>query len=160
MANKAESVPHANPVGARVACSLGALAITWFGSSIAAGFCYRDINTIYALLIWSPPFFAVGWLLVGIPIIAVGDRIFKIPKLLLGVAGAFGGLLIFLLPWLVTRVISHGRIDFSELYLSLSALNGLPAFGAADGASAVVLYTLLLPRALGQAQDQAPTHNP
>ena len=113
---------------------------------------------IYALLIWSPPFFAVGWLLVGIPIIAIGERIFKIPKLLLGVAAAFGGLLIFLLPWLVTRVISHGRIDFSELYLSLSALNGLPAFGAADGASSAMLYIWLLSRAVGQ--DQAPTQNP
>lgn len=125
----------------RIANSLLALAVCWFVSGVASGLRIRDIGATLLFFIWSLPFFAVGWALVGIPIIAMGNRILKIPKILLGAVGAAAGALIMLLPSLVFWALGSVNSPMNWAYLK-----GWPAFGAGIGASGVILYSWLLSR--------------
>ena len=130
----------------RIAISLAALAICWFVSCIASGLRFQDPAVSVLLFIWSPPFFAVGWVLVGIPIIAMGNRILRIPPILLGIAGAIAGVFVIIFPFFVLAVISRGTVNFAGW--RWSSLKSWPAFGAGIGACAVILYRWLLTRAL------------
>ncbi len=132
------------PLVIRVASSLEALGICWFVAGIVFGLFLRDARGFFLFYFWSLPFFAVGWVLVGIPIIVMGNRIVRVPKILLGVAGAIAGALIVLLPTLVLWVTSRGAEHFK---LDWDYWRGWPAFGAAIGASGVLVYSWLLARA-------------
>jgi hypothetical protein len=130
----------------RIASSVEALGICWFVSAVAAGLRFRDPRVSVLLFLWSLPFFAVAWVLVGIPIIAMGNQILRIPTLLLGVAGAIAGAFIMLLPFFVVSVIARGTIDFAGW--RWSSLKSWPAFGGGIGASGLILYSWLLSRAI------------
>jgi hypothetical protein len=130
----------------RIANSLEAIGICWVVSGIASGLRFRDPRVSVLFFLWSLPFFAVGWVLVGIPIIAMGNRILRIPKIFLGIAGAIAGAFVILFPIFVVSVISRGTVDFAGW--RWSSLKSWPAFGAGIGACAVILYRWLLSRAI------------
>jgi hypothetical protein len=135
----------ANPTLAiRIASSLAALGVCWFVFGVGFGFYIWDVRGIFLFFFWSLPFFAVGWILVAVPIIIMGKRILRIPKVLLVVAGAAAGVFVMLLPYLVLGAISSGTHHFK---LDWAKLKGLPAFGAGIGATGVILYGWLLSRA-------------
>ncbi len=145
----------------RVILSFAALAICWLVSTIAFALHIGDDRALVAFFIWSVPFFAVGWILAGIPIIAMGVRILKIPKLLLGVAGAVAGLLVMLLPVLVMWVISPGDVNFTNLTKTKwtwSDGDVLFVFAAGIGASATILYSWLLSRAIDRTTSNPNTN--
>jgi hypothetical protein len=127
----------------RIASSLAALGVCWFVFGVAFGFYIWDVRGIFLFFLWSLPFFAVGWILVAIPIIVMGNRILRIPKALLVVAGATAGVFVVLLPYLVLGA-SSGNQHFR---LEWAYLKGLPAFGAGIGATGVILYGWILSRA-------------
>jgi hypothetical protein len=132
----------------RIANCIAALGICWFVSGIASGLCYRDARVSFLMFLWSVPFFVAGFVLVGIPIVAIGNRILKIPKILLGLAGAVGGAFVILLPALVLWAGSLGSEHFR---LDWAYLKGWPAFGAGIGVSGVILYSWLLSREVKRA---------
>lgn len=78
--------------------------------------------------------------------IATGDRILRIPWLLLGIAGALAGCLIFLSPFVVPALLSPGPASYKGWHWSL--LRSWPSFAAGIGASGVLLYRWLLSRAV------------
>jgi hypothetical protein len=138
--------PMVNPtLTIRIASSLAALGICWFVSGVATGLYIWDVRGTFLFFFWSLPFFVVGWTLVGIPIIVMGDQILRIPKALLGVAGATAGAMVMVLPTLVLWAISLGTQHFR---LDWAYLKGWPAFGAGIGAAGVILYGWLLSRAV------------
>jgi len=126
----------------RIETSFFALAIAWFLSGVAFGIRFWDARACFLFFFWSVPFFAVGWVLLGIPMIAMGTQILKLSHVVLGVSGAIAGLCIMLLPtgWLIAL----GAIQFK---LDWSILNGWNGFGAAIGAGAMLFYRWLLSRA-------------
>lgn len=128
----------------RIACSLKALGICWLVSGLLFGSFFRDTRGFFLFFFWSVPFFVAGWILVGIPILAMGNRILKMPKIFLGIAGAVAGAFLILFPFFVVSVISRGTVDFTGW--RWSSLKSGPAFGAGIGASGVILYRWLLSR--------------
>jgi len=141
-----------NPsLSVRIARSIGALAICWFVSGVALGLRIWDIRATFLFFFWSLPLFAVGWMLVGIPIIAMGSRILRIPKLLLGIAGAIAGASVILLPTVIGWAISLGTEHF---VLNWTYLKGWPAFGAAIGAGGLTLYSWLFSREINRTKPQ------
>jgi hypothetical protein len=73
--------------------------------------------------------------------IALGDRMLKVPILLMGIAGAIAGTLVVLLPFVLTALILNGSI---HLQAGWKFKNALPAFGAGTGACAMMLFRLFL----------------
>jgi hypothetical protein len=136
----------------RIAISLAVVAICWFVSAIASGLRFRDPAVSVLLFLWSPPFFAVGLVLVGIPIIAMGNRILRIPTILFGIVGAIAGAFVTIFPFFVLAVISRGTVNFAGW--RWSSLKSWPAFGAGIGACAVILYRWLLSRAVYRANSK------
>ncbi len=130
------------PVILRLWASVGALAICWFMGSIAFGVYLRDGGATLAFFFWSVPFFIAGWVLVGLPMIAMGDRVLKVPILLMGIAGAIAGTLVVLLPFVLTALILNGSIHLQEDWNSEKS--ALPAFGAGIGACAMMLFRWFL----------------
>jgi hypothetical protein len=132
----------------RIYISIEAIGICWFISGIASGVRFRDPEVSFLVFLWSLPIFAFGWVLVGIPIIAMGNRILRVPKILLGITGAIAGGLVMLFPTFDVTVIS--RISFAGL--RWSSLNGWPTFGAGIGASGVIIYSWLLSREIKRSK--------
>src|SRR6266545_3748143 len=94
----------------RVSCSLEALSMAWLLSGIVFAIVVRGPGTISAWLIWGTLFFLAGWMLVGLPIIAFGDRILRMNcPLLMTVAGT-GGAVVMLLPVVLTKMLATGGI--------------------------------------------------
>src|SRR5690348_553125 len=82
----------------RFACSFKALGIMWFVSGIIFCVIVKGPNTVSFWGIWGSAFFALGWLFVGLPIVALGEQILRASFLLLVVAGGLGGSLVMALP--------------------------------------------------------------
>jgi hypothetical protein len=127
----------------RIELSLLALAILWFLSGIALSVRVWDARACFLFFFWSVPFFAIGWIFLGIPVIAMGTQILKLSYVVVGLSGAIVGLFIMLLPtgWLVAL----GAIQFK---LDWSILKSWPGFGAAIGAGGMLFYRWLLSRAV------------
>lgn len=136
----------------RIAHSIEAIGICWFASGILSGLRFRDPRVSFLFFLWSLPFFAAGWVLVGIPIIAMGNRVLKIPKIFLGIAGAF----LILFPIVIVSVISRGTVDFTGW--RWSSLKSWPAFGAGIGASGVILYSWLVSREINRTSTKINTN--
>jgi hypothetical protein len=90
----------------RISCSLEALSIAWLISGVVFAIFIKGPNTISAWLIWGTLFFVFGWVLVGIQIVAFGDRSLKVNQLLLMLVVGAGGAVVMLLPILVTKVLA------------------------------------------------------
>lgn len=128
-------------IGARIRISLAALGITWFVSGVGLGLRVGDGVATFAFFLWSIPMFLVGWMILGIPIIAMGDRIDQAPTIVLGIAGAIAGAVVMFLPAMIIWTISPGVEHFN---IDLPYLKGWPSFGAAIGGGAAILYRWIL----------------
>jgi hypothetical protein len=137
---------------ARIGFSLIAVGVTWLLSSIVFGIYVRDARALVAFLIWSVPFFALGWVLVGVPLIAWSDQFSRKPGflLLLGITGALAGGLIMLVPGVYVRWVSPAS---HFMPYTMAELTGWPALGAAIGATAMLLYAWLLSRYVSLTQE-------
>jgi hypothetical protein len=121
----------------RILCSAGSLGAFWFLGGIGLALKVRDVQAALAFWIWSVPFFAAGWLLVGIPIILLANRLLRLSPIIIGSAGAAGGPIIMLLPWAILKILSHGREHY---VLDWEYLRGWPLFGGLLGAGGAILY--------------------
>ena len=138
---------------ARLGFSLTAVGVTWLLSGIAFSIYLRDINALLAFWIWSIPFFAVGWVIVGIPMAALD---YQHPLTLgsssiLGITGAVAGGMIMLAPAAIARWTSpHTHF----VPFAWSELAGWPALGAAIGAAGPLLYSWLLSRYVSPGKER------
>jgi hypothetical protein len=122
--------------GRRLSYATAAVAAAWLVSGVIFVSLIWGPGTVAAWLIWGTGVFAAGWILVALPIVALGDRILR-----MGVGT--GGVFVIELPYLISRVLTP-RIHFiwSVRDLVWPSL----AFGA--GAFAGCVYRVLLSRAL------------
>ncbi len=138
------------PLFGRIVASLKALGILWCISGIAVGAYFKDLSASFLVFIWSMPYFAAGWILAGIPVIAIGSRVLKIPFFVLGILGATVGFFVILFfPLLeLTIHLLHPVAGVSYgLDLHWSYLAGWPGFCASLGAGGMILYRWLFSRA-------------
>jgi hypothetical protein len=131
------------PVRARVAASLAAVGCVWLVSAGGSAVSLRDGSVFLPWLVWSSIFFAAGWVLVGFPLIALGERATQLPLvlLLLLVVGWFGGMALVLLPGVIVGMLSP-QVHFAPL--TWEYLRGWPSMGGALGLVTVALYRVLL----------------
>jgi hypothetical protein len=101
-------------------------------------------GTINAWLIWGSGAFIVGWIVVALPLIAIGDRILRLPTLTLAFEGGFAGALLMLSPNLVVRIV-QSDVHWASFSFRDFAWPGV-AFAVAF--VAVALYRTFLIRAL------------
>jgi hypothetical protein len=125
--------------------SLIALAVIWSLSGIALAIHLKDVRPLFIFWIWSLPFFAAGWVAVGLPLVAMSDRILKIPRIILIIFGGIAGAIIMLFPPLIIWAFSGGTEHF---VFDRGYLLGWPAFGAAIGAATTMLYAWLFSRSM------------
>jgi hypothetical protein len=86
----------------------------------------------------------------------MGNRILKIPKIFLGIAGAIAGAFLILFPIVVVSVISRETVAFTGW--RWSSLKSWPALGAGIGASGVILYSWLLSREINRTSTKINTN--
>lgn len=98
------------PLRRRISCSLEALGIAWLFSGIVFTFVVHGPGTISVWVIWGSFVFLAGWMLVGLPIVALGDRILRMNRLLLMTVAGTGGAVVMLLPVVLTKMLATGEI--------------------------------------------------
>jgi hypothetical protein len=133
----------------RIQISLIALAATYIACAVCFGLRSWNLQITLLSLIWSLPFFATAWIVTGVPIIAAGNLVLRVPVILIGLAGAAAGVFVLLLlplmEWVKFLIWPIPGINHS-INLPWSYLMGWPAFCAALGAGGTVLYRWLLSR--------------
>lgn len=90
---------------ARIGFSLTAVGVSWLLSGIAFSIYFRDVRALVAFMTWSVPFFTLGWVIVGVPLIGLSD---KLPltrgfSLILAISGSLAGGVIMLAPGALAR---------------------------------------------------------
>jgi hypothetical protein len=97
-------------VATRVLCSLKALGAGWLISDVVFTLVVRDPRAILLWLFWGTPFFVIGGIFVGLPIVGLGDRTLRISRALIAVGGGLGGALSMALPGIVVGIIQPAAV--------------------------------------------------
>lgn len=129
----------ASAAGRRLSCSLAAAGIAWLISGIVFVLVGKGPSAVSAWLIWGTGAFGTGWLFVGLPLVAVGDKVLRINKALLMIAGGAGGVLVIELPAVVVQLLTPG-VHFVWSFRDLI----WPGLAFAIAAPATWLYRTLL----------------
>ncbi len=126
-------------VKTRLICSLLALGIVWALSGILFTFA-NGVGFLRAWLIGGTAMFLLGWIIVGFPIVALGDRISSIRYFfVVALISGLGGASILFLPDLLTRITDRKH----QYPWSLVDL-GWPAIGFSIGAATALMYCIFL----------------
>jgi hypothetical protein len=127
----------------RLACSFIALGIGWCISGTIFCIIIKGPGTVAAWCIWGSAFFSLGWLFVGLPLVALGEWSRRVPSLLLMLAGGLGGALVMALPAIVFGFDNSPQVHWKH------SLDDLKWEGIAFVIAAVTtgLYRLFLIRA-------------
>jgi hypothetical protein len=126
----------------RFAASFKALGATWFVSGLIFCFVIKGPGTISAWIIWGTAVFIAGWIVVGLPLIALSDRIFRFHVVLVAGLSGLGGGLLMLAPNVLVRVLEP------QAHFEVFATNqlGWPGVAFVIAASTTALYRVLLYR--------------
>jgi len=100
------SLVQRSPGHVRLLCSIHAITICWGIAGLVFISVVKGPGTLVAWLIWGSGFCFVGWVLVGIPLVAAGDRICRLRPAVLAIGAGFCGVLIMGLPYLAA-VLTH-----------------------------------------------------
>ena len=87
----------------RIGASLKALALTWLIAGVVFCILVRGPGTLIAWVIWGTGVFLVGWLVIALPLIAIGDYAMRLPGWALAFAGGCAGALLMMVPDLLVR---------------------------------------------------------
>ncbi len=129
----------------RLSCSVGAAGVAWLFSGSIFVLIIRGPGTVSAWLIWGTPVFLAGWILVGLPLIALGDKVLRMNRAVLMMAAGLGGALVIELPYVIVRSLSP------ELHFVWSVHDFIwPGLGFVIAAFAAWFYRTLLRSKSGQ----------
>jgi hypothetical protein len=120
----------------RIQCSMLAILICWGIAGLLFNLFIKGPRVWITWLYWGGSFCFIGWILVGIPLVAAGNRIYRIPPTLLTIGVGLCGALIVSLPFsIVARTLEN-----------LWSSGGLAFEGSAFliAASAALLYRTFL----------------
>ncbi|HVO71562.1 MAG TPA: hypothetical protein VMT24_16040 [Aggregatilineaceae bacterium] len=87
----------------RVSCSIGAASVAWLFSGVVFVLIIKGPGTVNVWLIWGTAVFLAGWILVGLPFIALGDMVLRMNTAALMAAAGLGGALVMELPYAIVR---------------------------------------------------------
>ena len=133
----------------RLQHSIQSICISWLISGIVfcGIFCFlaRGLGPISLWLIWGTGIFLLGWVAVGLPVIALGDRICRISFSLVIVAIGFCGAFIIACPAALT---CSQNPQAPACIVELRALSPWIAAGFLVAAATGAIYRHLLCRSL------------
>ena len=92
------------PLRRRMSCSLSAAGLAWLISGSVFVVVGRGPAIIWAWLIWGTLFILAGWIIVGLPLVALGDELLTIGRLLVMLIAGMGGALVMELPVFFTEL--------------------------------------------------------
>src|ERR1700730_2057281 len=95
------SLVERSPRHVRLLCSILAITICWGIVGLVFSLVVKGPGALAAWLIWGGGVCFVGWVLVGIPLVAAGDRICRLRPAVLAIGVGFCGVLIMGLPSLI-----------------------------------------------------------
>jgi hypothetical protein len=127
----------------RLTCSIKALGIVWLVCGVIFMFIARGPTVLQAWCIWGTAVFAIGWIVVGLPLIIFSEWTRRVPRLLIAMTGGMGGALVMASPIIFNSIVnpSADRWDF----LAASSL-GWEGIAFAIAASATLIYRMFLDR--------------
>ena len=131
------------PLRRRISCSLSAAGIAWLISGSVFVVVGRGPGIISAWLIWGTLFILAGWIIVGLPLVALGDKILRIGRLLVMLIAGMGGALVMGLPSFFTMLVTTYAGYRMSWSWSLGDL-GWPTIAFAIAAPTGWLYRKLL----------------
>jgi hypothetical protein len=100
------SLVQRSPRHVRLLCSIQAITACWGIAGLVFILVVKGPGTLATWLIWGSGVCFVGWVFVGIPLVAAGDRICRLRPAVLAIGVGFGGVLIMGLPYL-TALLTH-----------------------------------------------------
>jgi hypothetical protein len=124
----------------RLTCSLLVLGISWALSGSVFAVLIQRSDFLRAWFIGGTIIFLMGWIIVGLPLVALGDRISSVkyfPVITIG-SGLTGAFILFI-PDLMARVLDQKR----QYPWSLSELVW-PGIGFSIAAPTALIYCILL----------------
>ena len=89
------------PYHRRLLCSILAITICWGIGGVVFSLLVKGPGTLLAWTIWGGGVCFVGWVLVGIPLVAAGDRIYRMRPAVLALGVGLSSVLIMSLPYVV-----------------------------------------------------------
>jgi hypothetical protein len=81
-----------------MSCSLSAAGLAWLISGSVFVVVGWGPGIIWGWLIWGTLFILAGWIIVGLPLVALGDELLTIGRLLVMLIAGMGGALVMELP--------------------------------------------------------------
>ena len=87
-----------------MSCSLSAAGLAWLISGSVFVVVVRGPGIIWGWLIWGTLFILAGWIIVGLPLVALGDKILRIGRLLVMLIAGMGGAPVMELPFFFTKL--------------------------------------------------------
>ena len=127
-------------VKARLICSLVALALVWASSGVLFTTLVSGVGLMQAWLVGGTVMFLIGWVVVGLPLVALGECASSVKHFpIIVFASGLGGALILFLPDLLIRM-----ADWRHQYPWSRADLGWPAIGFGCAAATALLYCILL----------------
>ncbi len=139
------------PCHVRLFCSILAVTICWGIAGVVFSLLVKGPGALAAWTIWGGSVCFVGWVLVGIPLVAAGDRIYRVRPAVLAFGVGLSGVLIMGLPYVVGLLTR----DFgAEGHIVLAP--GLKFWKFEGSAFAIAAVSALLYRSL-LAKSQAST---
>jgi hypothetical protein len=137
-------VQRRNPCHVRLLCSILAITICWGIAGFVFVLTVKGPGTLAAWLIWGGGFCLVGWLVVGIPLVAAGDQIYRLRPVVLAIGVGLCGVLIMSLPGLA-GVLTHDFGAQGKMVIALgSTFWEFQGSAFAIAAAAALLYRGLL----------------
>jgi hypothetical protein len=139
-------------MGTRMAASAAAVGSVWLVSALGFAIYLRDGRGIVLWLIWSTPFFVAGWIVVGLPLVVLGERTRRLPVIVLVAVAWVAGMALLLLPIVIVWWITPG----GHAAVNWAFLRGWLNLGGALGAVTLALYLAILHRS---APERVPDAN-
>jgi len=90
-------------ISTRMAASAAAVGSVWLLSALGFAVYLHDGRGVMLWLIWSTPFFVAGWIVVGLPLVALGERTRRLPVIPFVAFGWLAGVALLLLPTVIVR---------------------------------------------------------
>lgn len=141
----ARNTAQQTAIGIQVTYSFYVLALLWLISCIIFCAAIKGPGTLIVWTIYGTLFFLAGWIVIGLPLIGLGDRIRRFPVLWLAVVAGLWGSFVMELPILIIYLVSLSARPERLVWEPHDLL--LPGAAFLIAASGAVLYRIFLRKA-------------
>ena len=133
-------------MGIRLVASIVSLAVCWLIAGVVFSLVVQGPGAFLGWLIWGGAVCFIAWLLVGLPLVAAGDHIFRLPAPIFVLGVGFAGALVMALPSLIGVLTNNFGAAGRVVFTADRTWWGFEAGAFAIGAASAWGYRRLLQR--------------